>query len=126
MQIRWKLLILLLTIALTPLAVVSGLSVRSMRSLVQNLAQEVRHSLTDNAESQLGQLIGTYGDTVASEADSVELALRLQAREVENALRIETPPRRKVWDVEDFDNNDAGLGLTIDEAAVARYGERVV
>lgn len=115
MRIRWKLLILLLTIALTPLAVVSGLSVKSMRSLGQNLAVEVRQSLTDSAENQLGQLIQTYSKTVASEADSIELALRLQAREVENALRIQTPPRRKVWSVEDFDNNDAGLGLTIDE-----------
>ena len=38
MQIRWKLLILLLTIALTPLAIVSGLSVKSMRTLGRNLA----------------------------------------------------------------------------------------
>jgi sigma-B regulation protein RsbU (phosphoserine phosphatase) len=115
MHIRWKLLILLLTIALTPLAVVSGLSVRSMRTLGRNLAQEVRQSLTLNATNQLGQLISSYSSTVASETESIELALRLQAREVENALRVETPIRRKVWDVADFDNNDAGLGLTIDE-----------
>jgi len=126
MQIRWKLLILLLTIALTPLAVVSGLSVKSMRSLGRDLAGEVRQSLSDNATNQLGQLIRTYGATVASETDSVELALRLQAREFENFLRVETPPRRKVWTTDDFDRNDPGLGLTIDEhhSIVEPGGER--
>ncbi|MCB9847642.1 MAG: SpoIIE family protein phosphatase [Phycisphaeraceae bacterium] len=123
MRIRWKLLILLLTIALTPLAVVSGLSVRSMRSLGRNLAQEVRQSLTDSATNQLSQLIRTYSSAVASEADSIELALRLQAREVENCLRVETPQRRKVWDVADFDNNDAGLGLTIDPRHTVALGD---
>jgi len=115
MHIRWKLLILLLTIALTPLAVVSGLSVKSMRSLGRNLAGEVRQSLTDSAENQLGQLIGAYGSTVSSEANSLEFALRLQAREVENFLQTEKPRPRKVWLVEDFDNNDPGLALTIDK-----------
>jgi len=126
MRIRWKLLILLLTIALTPLAVVSSLSVRSMRQLGRDLASEARQSLTDSATNQLRQLIRSYSTTLASEADSIELALRLQAREVENALRVDDPPSRKVWFVEDFDNADAGLGLTIDEHHVVALpsGER--
>jgi len=115
MQIRWKLLILLLTIALTPLAVVSGLSVYSMQSLGQDLAIKVRDSLANDATNQLEQLIGTYSATIASNRDSIELALRLQASEVEKALAIKTPHPVKVWTTLEFDNNNPELTLTTDE-----------
>ncbi len=91
MQIRWKLLILLLTIALVPLALVAWLDVRSTRALGREFAANTRRALSEGASEQLLQLTRDYGRLVEARKSSVELALRLAVSEAERALAAGIP-----------------------------------
>lgn len=90
MKIRWKLLILLMAIALVPLIAASVLHRLSMRGLGSHLASGTREILSEGARQQLHYLVDDYGRLLSQCKVSLELALNIQAREVQR--RLAGPP----------------------------------
>ncbi|MCD4700044.1 MAG: SpoIIE family protein phosphatase [Phycisphaerae bacterium] len=115
MKIRWKLLILLLAIALAPLMVWTGLHLTSMRRLGGQLASDRRTILTETARHYLRRIVDDYGRIIARDAEILELALRIQADEVEDRLAQAPPVSPRLFFGEDYDNRvslPAGMVLS--------------
>lgn len=103
MSIRWKLLVLLLTIALVPLVTLTLLANRATIRLGATVGDQARLTLTRLSRQQLEQLVADKAAIIGREGNLVSLALELQAREVERCLAVEAPPDRQVYLAEDFD-----------------------
>ena len=106
MGIRWKLLLLLLAVALAPLAFASCYAVRSTRALGRDLASSARLALFDNARAALLQLVNERGDALRREVAALETALQIQARAVERLLAAPPPAAAPVFYAEDYDAAD--------------------
>jgi hypothetical protein len=86
MLIRYKLLLLLLGIALLPLIIISWRGYQITQGLGTELADQSRDSLIKSTTEQLQQAI-TYNTTIFDRTKGLlENALRSQAREVENRI----------------------------------------
>ena len=128
MRIRWKLLILLLAIALLPLGLVSWLEYRSLKRLGSELGSRTRDALIERASRQLLQVVGDYGQILRREIETLEHALRAQAREVERCLAAEPPASAVVFWAEDYDRGDhlpEGMGPSPRHFRTAEGGRRV-
>ncbi len=103
MKIRWKLLILLLAIALVPLIVWTGLHLVSMRRLGGRLASDRRAILTEIARHHLRHIVDDYGRIIERDTEILELALRIQVDEVEDRLARKPPASPHLFFGEDYD-----------------------
>lgn len=103
MRIRWKLLVLLLGMAVVPLAAVSWFSTRSTRALGALLAERARESLAERARFELSQIVESQGRIIEREIRNMELTLELQAAGAEAALRAAPPAAERVYFSDDFD-----------------------
>ena len=106
MSIRWKLLILLLAIALVPLVFITLLDRQAMFTLGRELAGMTRESLTDRTGDQLKQLIRSQAALVRRHREALEHILRAQARAIERCLAQEPPSGVSVYFCEDLDRGD--------------------
>ena len=104
MRIRWKLLILLLAIALVPLLFLAWSSQTAVDRLGDSLAMRVGERATLRGMDQLRQLVDSRAELFGRETTTLELALAWQAREVERALALDHPvePESILWSF-DFD-----------------------
>ena len=112
MKIRWKLLILLLAIALVSLGTGAVLQRISMRRLGNHLAATTREILTDSASRHLRRIVDDYGRILDRDRAMLELALTVQQREVERRLASPPPPAARLFLAEDYDggvNLPAGM-----------------
>lgn len=103
MSIRWKLLILLLAIALVPLLFISVLNRASLRSLSLELAQEAQRQLIQQTSDQLAQLIAGHAEILRLHRDAVAAVVRLQADAVEQRLAARPDDRARPLMAADFD-----------------------
>ncbi len=103
MKIRWKLLILLMGIALASLLAATLLHNYMARRLGNHLAANTRDMLIRNARQQLQLLVNDYGRTLERSQDALELALRLQVHDVERRLAGDPPASPKVYFSDDYD-----------------------
>ncbi|MBW1712992.1 MAG: PDC sensor domain-containing protein [Deltaproteobacteria bacterium] len=103
MTIRWKLLALLLGIALVPLLFVSWFDQRTTRQAGQDMAALGRQILKEGASRQLIQIVDDYAMILRRERQLLELALHLQAGEVEKALAGPAPRLGTIYFDQDFD-----------------------
>jgi len=110
MKIRWKLLILLLSIALTPLIVGGVLHRLSTRRLGGRLASGTRQALTRAARVRLKRIVDDYGRMLDRDRKGLELALRVQASQVERRLADEASARAKSYFAEDYDQGNVPEG----------------
>lgn len=106
MRIRWKLLVLLLVIAVVPLIGVSVLAQRAQYRLGRDLGEEARAALTRRAEAQLGLVVESHAMMLRKQSDLVRVALMLQAREAERCLALDPPRDARVYYADDFDAAD--------------------
>ena len=97
MKIRWKLMILLLAIALAPLGGASILDRFLTHRLGKHLAANTREILIDQARRRLELIVTDYGRLLDRDRRLLELALRLQARAVERRLAQAPPSKPKVF-----------------------------
>ena len=88
MRIRWKLLILLLLIAIAPLCVMSWLATRVTRELGDDLSSRAGKSLESMARHQMLQVVDEQCRLLRHNADLIEFALRVQAREMSRCLAL--------------------------------------
>lgn len=83
MRIRWKLLILLLGLSLLPILVIRWHDQRSMENMGDDLATITRTVLVQKAAVQLRILVEEHSRVLRRERELIEMALRLQASELE-------------------------------------------
>ena len=83
MKIRWKLLIVLLSISLIPMALLRWYSQRSMRSLGEELANRTRDVLIQKAKFELKILVEEHASILQRDRALIALALKVQASELE-------------------------------------------
>jgi sigma-B regulation protein RsbU (phosphoserine phosphatase) len=91
LRIRTKLLLLLLTIALTPLAAVTWMDYRTVRTLGADLASQGQTALTERARQELAQITANDALLIERQREILELLVRQQAREVEIRLAYSPP-----------------------------------
>lgn len=116
MRIRWKLLLLLLGIALIPLGVTGWLENRALERMGHELGAQTRDALIDRAGRQLAQLAGEYGTLVRRERETIQVALQAQAREVEHCLAMPVPvPAPRVLWAADYETDTPPAGATRSE-----------
>ena len=88
MSIRWKLLLLLLGIALVPLAVVGWHAQSTIRSLGAKIAAQERETLTRELTERLRVTVEDRADLIRAQKTLVELALERIATEAEGRLAV--------------------------------------
>ena len=108
MKIRWRLLKLMLLIALVPLIFATVFERAMMHGLTRRLASRTRKSLTEDARNLLENIVRDYGRIAERDRESIELGLKIQAREVERRLAMEAPASPVLYFSEDYDK---GSGL---------------
>ncbi len=96
MRFRWKLLILLIAIALVPVLVMRTFGVHGLRRLGAELVTQTSDNLVINAQKQLHLLVDSYSQMIWQGREQLELALLVQAKEVERALANTPPPTGEV------------------------------
>ncbi|MGB2822550.1 MAG: SpoIIE family protein phosphatase [Phycisphaerae bacterium] len=103
MKIRWKLMVLLLVIALVPLLVASAIDRVSTHRLGGALASETREILVEQARRRLELLVADYGRLLDRDRRLLDLALHLQAQAVESRLNQPPPAAPRMLMSEFFD-----------------------
>lgn len=103
MCIRWKLMLLLLAIALLPLVLLTVFTQRATYGLGHHIGRQARDGLTMRAERELMLLVNRQGALLGRTGDLMRLAVQLQASEVERLLAAEPPPAQRVYFGADYD-----------------------
>ncbi|NLX14609.1 MAG: SpoIIE family protein phosphatase [Phycisphaerales bacterium] len=104
MNIRWKLMIVLLTISLIPLSAVTLLYNRLTLRVGEELGERARDKLITQAEDQLRTFVNTQAAEIGRHGTIIQLILQLQAREVERWLASEPTDQEKVYWSEHYDD----------------------
>ena len=86
MRFRWKLLILLIVIAMVPVLVMRTFGVHGLRLLGTELVSRTSENLVVGAQQQLHLVVDSYSQMLWQGREQLELALLVQAKEVERAL----------------------------------------
>ncbi len=132
MRIQAKLFLLLLVIAILPLAALSWRSERATENLGLAIADYGKTAMIAEIEGQLRQAVGYSSDLMAAEQRQVEMALRLQANAAERLLTSATPAaasERPIYLNTAFDdpkNWPPGTELALDHAIVTPGREQAV
>ena len=90
MRIRWKFLLILLCISLLPVLIMRWNGQRSMRELGDDLAARTHAVLVQKASRELKDLVVEHATILRRERDLVEMALRVQASELEKIFADQT------------------------------------
>ncbi len=104
MNIRVKLLWLLLCIGVLPLLLLTWKEQSVLRSLGTHLASENQRQIEMALTEQLQQAIASNGKILQSEKKLMELALEMQVMAMEQRLADPNPPAQKVYFSSDFDD----------------------
>ena len=134
MRIQAKLFLLLLVIAILPLAALSWRSERATENLGLAVAAYGKAAMVEEIEGQLRQAVGYSSDLMAAQQRQVEMALRLQANAAERLLNGGTPlaataADRPIYLHSDFDDTKTwppGTELALDHAIVTPGREQAV
>lgn len=86
MKIRWKLLLVMLSISLVPMIFMLWYGQRGMRNLGDELATRTRDTLIQRAHMELKVLVEDHAQILQRERDLIELALKVQASEIEKRV----------------------------------------
>ncbi len=108
MGIRGKLLVLLLLLAVAPLAGVGWFVHATQKELSAEVGRRGTQALTDQVTGRIRQMVVSAAELMNREKLFMEMALRLQVREVERLLAEPPPPlERPVYRPRDFERGGA-------------------
>lgn len=127
MRIQSKLFLLLLVIAVLPLIALTWRGQRATESLGLSIVAQGRTTAIEDIELQLGRVVDYSSDVLSAQQRLVELALRLQATEVERRLMAPAPSSPVVFMHSAFEQAATwppGTSLSLDRTALA--GDRKV
>ena len=122
MRIQSKLFLILLVIAVLPLIALTWRGQRATESLGMELVTQGRSSAVKDIELQLTRVVDYSSDVMSARQRLVELALRLQAAEVERRLAAPVPVAGEVYMHTAFEKAETwppGTVLSLDRSAVA-------
>jgi sigma-B regulation protein RsbU (phosphoserine phosphatase) len=102
MRFRWKLLVVLIVIALFPIIVMRFLGISGVRRLSQELIQRSEKNLIAETQSRLRLLTDSYSQMLSQAGDQLRIALLWQATEVERALARTDCPQVRAHFAADF------------------------
>ena len=103
MRFRWKLLILLLIIAILPLILGRSFGVTVVRNLGEELVSRQRRGLVSHMINRMQILVDGYSEVLWRGRELSEMALRFQVQEVERILSLENAPiPEKAYFAKDF------------------------
>ncbi|MEO0482283.1 MAG: SpoIIE family protein phosphatase [Planctomycetota bacterium] len=111
MSIRWKLLALLLIIALVPLLAATIVAQFSTRTLSGALVSDTRTLLVKDTEAKLEQIVRTYATYVDQTIESLNVVVEMQAAEAASVLSEPPPSDSRFVLATDL---DAGVNLPPD------------
>lgn len=118
MRFRWKLLILFLTMTLVPMLIMRVLGTSAVSKLGDELVLRMTENRTANMQQRLQLLLHTYSSLIRASLKQVEMALLLQANEVQHRLAKPIAPAAKYYLAEDFNN---GINLPSDTTLSTRH-----
>ncbi len=130
MRIQAKLFLLLLVIAILPLAALSWRSERATEDLGQAIADHGKAAMITEIEGQLRQAVGYSSELLAAQQRQVELALRLQAAAVERLLAApltSDSADAPIYMHSEFDGSNSwppGTELALDHATLSQGRDR--
>ncbi|UCD31245.1 MAG: SpoIIE family protein phosphatase [Desulfobacterales bacterium] len=105
MRFRWKLLILLLSIAMVPIMTGRVFSLHALRKLGDTLVARSRDNRVAYMKNHLRLLVDSYSSVLWVGREHMEMALKYQAREVEYVLAGDPLASNRVYFAEDFDKD---------------------
>ncbi len=103
MRFRWKLMILLLLIAIVPMSAMRFFGKRGVRALSDELVSRSRENLSDNAKKQLQFVVEAYSQMLSQKREALEIALVYQGAEIERLLAQDRFKPAAVYFAQDFD-----------------------
>ncbi len=104
MRFRWKLLILLLIIAILPLILGRFFGIHAVRNMGDELVSRQRRGLVSHMKTRMRILVDGYSAVLWRGRELSEMALHFQAQEAERILRLkEVPVPEKIYFAKDFD-----------------------
>jgi sigma-B regulation protein RsbU (phosphoserine phosphatase) len=118
MRIRWKVLILLLTISMVPFGVAFWFGRGAARRLGDELAAGTREALREDAERFLVQVVRDHGRLLQLEVEMLEHDLEIQARAVERCLAGPPPDTPEIRFASEFESETAGAALVASQRHV--------
>ena len=102
MRFRWKLLILLIVIAIVPIVAMRTFGARSARSLATQLMAQSKKEVISNTKSRLTLFIDSYSQLLWQKRLQLEMALTFQAEEISRAMASAAPQRSRPLFHDDF------------------------
>ena len=103
MRFRWKLMILLLLIAIVPITAMRILGTRGVRILGDELGARSRQNLNVTTKSRLQFVVDSYSQMLSQKREALEIALVYQATEIERVLAQHISDPASAYFTEDFD-----------------------
>ena len=103
MRFRWKLMILLVLIALVPIGSMRIFGIRGVQLLGEELVARSRDNLIASAKNRLMAVVESYSHMLWQAGEQLEVALIAQAREVEHHLVQYSGKTTAVYFAEDID-----------------------
>jgi len=103
MRFRWKLMILLVLIALVPIGSMRIFGIRGVQRLGEELVARSRDNLIASAKNRLMSVVESYSHMLWQAGEQLEVALIAQAREVEHHLVQYSGKNTAVYFAEDID-----------------------
>jgi len=103
MRFRWKLMILLLLIAVVPITAMRILGMRGVRVLGDELVARSRQNLNVTTKNRLQFVVDSYSQMLSQKREALEIALVYQAAEIEGLLAQHISDSASTYFTEDFD-----------------------
>jgi hypothetical protein len=91
MRFRWKLLILLVIIAVAPIAAIRTIGVSITQRFGSQMIAQTRGHLTEQTEKRLKLLVDGYAEMLGQSRSQHEMAIMFQVKEIELALAAQAP-----------------------------------
>jgi sigma-B regulation protein RsbU (phosphoserine phosphatase) len=104
MRYRWKVLVLLLVIAMVPITVGRTLVVQASHRLGKTLISQSRENRIANMENRLQLIVDSFSEVLRMARENMETAILYQAGEVEHQLAKDAAEPSSVYFAEDFDS----------------------
>ena len=102
MRFRWKLLILIILIAMVPIVAMRTFGVRSARSMATQLISQTRQNVISDTKNRLTLFIDSYSQLLWQKRSQLQMAIAFQAEEISRALLSEVPSSDQLLFEQDF------------------------
>ena len=97
MRFRWKLMILLLLIAIVPMIAMRFLGSHGVRILGDELVERSRLNLKVATKNRLQFVVDSYSHWLSQNRETLEIALVYQASEIERLLAQNKPDSKMTY-----------------------------